>query len=89
MPPSISSEALSVRLLDIHSASSGIDGGTGCNFIFFSHSHCSSDRVMSKNSSTNSRKYEVNISLEETEALFLIVLDIWNSETLCEPILGV
>ena len=29
------SEALSVLFLDIHSASSGIDGGTGCNFIFF------------------------------------------------------
>ena len=28
------SEALSVRISDIHSASSGIDGGTGCNFIF-------------------------------------------------------
>ena len=28
------SEALSVRFLDIHSASSGIDGGT-CNFIYF------------------------------------------------------
>ena len=30
------SEALSVRFLDIHSASSGIHEGTGCNFIFFS-----------------------------------------------------
>ena len=29
------SEALSVRLLDIHSATSGIHEGTGCNFIFF------------------------------------------------------
>ena len=35
VPPSMLSEALSVRVLDIHSASSGIDGGTGCNFIFF------------------------------------------------------
>ena len=35
VPPSMPSEALSVLFLDIHSASSGIDGGTGCNFIFF------------------------------------------------------
>ena len=40
VPPSMLSEALSVRFLDIHSASSDIEGGTGCNFIFFSHSHC-------------------------------------------------
>ena len=30
----MSSEALQVELFDIHSAYSGIDGGTGCNFIF-------------------------------------------------------
>ena len=29
------SESLSVRLTGINSASNGIDGGTGCNFIFF------------------------------------------------------
>ena len=29
------SEALSVLFLDVYSASSGIDGGTGCNFIYF------------------------------------------------------
>ena len=29
------SEALSVLFLDVHSASNGIDGGTGCNFILF------------------------------------------------------
>ena len=29
------SEALSVLFLDIRSDSSGIDGGTGCDFIFF------------------------------------------------------
>ena len=37
VPPSMPSEALSVLFLDIHSASSGIDGGTGCNFIFLVH----------------------------------------------------
>ena len=40
VPPSVPSEALSVRISDIHNASSGIDGDTGCNFIFFSHNHC-------------------------------------------------
>ena len=29
------SESLSVRSSGINSASNGIDGGTGCNFIFF------------------------------------------------------
>ena len=29
------SKALLVRFLDIHSASNGINGGTGCNYIFF------------------------------------------------------
>ena len=29
------SESLSVRLSGINSASNGIGGGTGCNFIFF------------------------------------------------------
>ena len=29
------SESLSVRLTGINSASNGINGGTGCNFIFF------------------------------------------------------
>ena len=33
VPPSMPSEALSVQLLEIHSASKGIDGGTGDNFI--------------------------------------------------------
>ena len=35
VPLSMPSEALSVRFLVIDSASCGIDGGTGCNFIFF------------------------------------------------------
>ena len=35
VPPSMPSEALSVLFWDTHSASSGIDGGTGCNCIFF------------------------------------------------------
>ena len=35
VPPSMPSEALSVLFWDTHSASSGIDGGTGCNFVFF------------------------------------------------------
>ena len=29
------SETVPVRYLDIHSASNGIDGGTGCDFIIF------------------------------------------------------
>ena len=45
---------------------------------------------MPKNSSTNLSelrgKYFI---IEETEALFLIVLEIRNSEKLCEPVLGV
>ena len=47
VPPSMPSEALSVRFLDIHSASSGIDGGTCCNFIFFRIDIVSSIREMS------------------------------------------
>ena len=35
VPPSIPSELLSVRISGINSASNGIEGGTGCNFIFF------------------------------------------------------
>ena len=38
------SEAQSVRLLDMYSASKGIDGGTGCNFIFFRIDIVSSNR---------------------------------------------
>ena len=35
MTPSMPSESLSVRLSGINSASNDIDGGTGCNFIYF------------------------------------------------------
>ena len=34
--PPMPSESLSVRFSVINSASNGISGGTGCNFIFFS-----------------------------------------------------
>ena len=46
------SEALSVRFLDIHSASSGIDGGTGCSFIFFRIDIVCSIMGMTENSNT-------------------------------------
>ena len=36
VPPPMPSESLSVRLSGISSASNGIGGGTGCNFIFLS-----------------------------------------------------
>ena len=36
VPPFMPSETLSILYLDIDSASNGIDGGTSCNFIFFS-----------------------------------------------------
>ena len=35
VPPPMPSESLSVRFPGINSASNGIGGGTGCNFIFF------------------------------------------------------
>ena len=35
VPPLMPSESLSVRLTGINSASNGINGVTGCNFIFF------------------------------------------------------
>ena len=35
VPPLMPSESLSVRLTWINSASNGINGVTGCNFIFF------------------------------------------------------
>ena len=35
VPPSMSSESLSVRLSGINSASNDIDGGTSCNFIIY------------------------------------------------------
>ena len=35
VPPSMRSEALSVILSGVNSASNDIDGGTGCNYIFF------------------------------------------------------
>ena len=65
------SEALSVRILDIHSASSGIDGGIGCNFIFFRIAIVSSKRVMSKILVQIGENYEVNISSEELRLYFL------------------
>ena len=56
------SEALQVVVFDIHSASSGIDGGTGCNF--FSH------RRFIMGITENS-----NTILRESWAQFLIVLE--------------
>ena len=35
VPPSMPSEALSVILSGVNSASNDIDGGTGCNFKYF------------------------------------------------------
>ena len=81
VPPSMPSEALSVRILDIHSASSGIDGGTGCNFIFFRIAIISSNKIIVQ----IGENYEDNISFRRKKALFLIVLEIWNSEKLCDP----
>ena len=51
-PPSMPSEALSVRFLDIHSASSGIDGGTVC-YICFRIAIVSTNKEMQKNSFIN------------------------------------
>ena len=34
MPLSMPSEAIPVPFLNIYTASSGIDGGIGCNFLF-------------------------------------------------------
>ena len=48
VPMSMPSEALSVRISDNHNASSGIDGGTGCSFIFFPIAIVCSYRVMSR-----------------------------------------
>ena len=49
---SMPSEALSVRFLDICGASSGIDGGIGCNFIFISHIRYQFQQGDVRNSST-------------------------------------
>ena len=79
------SEALSVLFLDIHSASSGINGGTGCNFIFFRIVIVSSNKVMSKIRVQIRVNFEVNTSSEEDEALFLVVLEVRSSQKLCDP----
>ena len=54
------SESLSVRLTRINSASNGINGGTGCNFIFFWDKiqlHRPICRLCSEFFSYDSRKY--------------------------------
>ena len=61
VPPSMPLEAPSVRISDIHSASSGIDGGTGCNCIFSPITIVSSNRVMSIILVQIGENYEVNI----------------------------
>ena len=58
--------------------SNGIDGGTGCKYIFFRIDIVSTRRVSLKNSCTIGENFEVNISSEETETLFPIVMDIHN-----------
>ena len=70
------SEALSVRFSDIHSASSGNDGVTGCNFIFlFRIAIISFNRVTLKIMLQLGNNYEVNASLNETGAPFVIKLE--------------
>ena len=60
----MSSEALKVEFFDILSASSGIDRGTGCNFIFFRIAIVSFNRVTSKILVQLGDNHEVNISLK-------------------------
>ena len=65
----------------IHSVSSGIDGGTGCNFIFFRIDFVSFNRVMSEILVQLGENHEVNISSEKTETAFSIILEILKNET--------
>ena len=63
------SEALSVLFWDIHRASNGIDGGTGCNFILFRIDIVSYNRFRSEGLVQFGENYDVNIKSEETDTI--------------------
>ena len=61
----MASKALSVQILDINSASRGIDGGTGCNFMYFRVNIVCSERCC-----TRIIIQFGEISSEETDTVF-------------------
>ena len=69
VPPSTPSEAQSPRSLDVHCAPSGINEGTGCNFIFFSRRYCQLQQGDVGKFSYNLERNNFNISSEEIETI--------------------